>query len=100
METDTAVCNNGAQASEDGKTVVLRVAWADEGAQNVTLNLIGYDSPVPLRVIQIAHGDERAANTPSDPKKVVPADLPGALTSADKIPIPPNSYTIIVATLA
>jgi hypothetical protein len=87
-----------AQISEDGKTVVARVAWDKPIALNVTIDL-GTGVSAPMEVTSMSYPDLAGANTPSQPQLIAPKRMKAGAVSGKAVLVPPNSYTVFVAKL-
>ena len=87
-----------AQISEDGKTVVARIAWNKPIALNVTIDIRNGVS-TPMEVTSISYPDLTGANTPSQPQLIAPKRMEVGLVSGKAVLVPPNSYTVFVAKL-
>jgi hypothetical protein len=85
------------QASDDRKTVVVRVVWDQSTVgENVTIDF-GPGVTAPMEVTTMAWPDLGSANTPADPRKIAPRTLPPTV-SGTVVYVEPYSYTVFVAT--
>eukprot|EP00040_Diaphanoeca_grandis_P029054 m.169180 g.169180 ORF g.169180 m.169180 type:complete len:708 (-) comp31555_c0_seq2:346-2469(-) len=103
-----------AQGSEDGKTLVVRFAWTQPTGINMTINVEGalgggggggedggghrnhhtsFSPAARMRVTTLGYPDRTAANTPSNPHKIVPQTLPPTMIGT-QVWVPANSYAV------
>ena len=88
-----------AQASEDGKKVVVRILNAATAAVRYVVDVGGgFGATATVEAQSISHPDLKATNTPSNPEAVAPSPARslGGLPAA--VSVPPNSVTIVVVT--
>ena len=90
-----------AQASDDGKTLIVRFVNMGAGPVTLDLSVKNKDGAVPasakMHLLHSAH--MTAVNTPAEPLHVSPTTLnmaPGTnFSSLAAVPVPPQSFTII-----
>ena len=91
-----------AQASEDGKTVVVRLTNMGETAATAELVVPGFSGGAskPTSWTLQSPGDKDGANPPSDPTKISPQRGTvgvgdGRAQSGDTVQLPPFSYVVV-----